>query len=293
MTDREVDVVVAGAGNAAMCAALAAREQGAEVLILEAAPEAESGGNSRYTAGAMRVVFEGVEDLVKVVDLSAREIESTDFGRYTREQYYDDMARVTRYRCHPDLVETLVENSLDTLVWMRGKGVRFQPSYGRQAFRVDGRFRFWGGLAVETWGGGPGLVENLKKCCAREGIGILHESRAVSLIEEGGAVRGVVVRGREGAFTVRGRAVVLACGGSNRTPSGAPATSAPAGTSHGCGGRASTPGTGSAWRSKPGRCPTGTGRDAMPWDGIGTRRSSGTSRSATASRSTAIPSASW
>ena len=213
MTDREVDVVVAGAGNAAMCAALAAREQGAEVLILEAAPEAESGGNSRYTAGAMRVVFEGVEDLVKVVDLSAREIESTDFGRYTREQYYDDMARVTRFRCHPDLVETLVENSLDTLVWMRGKGVRFQPSYGRQAFRVDGRFRFWGGLAVETWGGGPGLVENLKKCCAREGIGILHESRAVSLIEEGGAVRGVVVRGREGTFTVRGRAVVLACGG--------------------------------------------------------------------------------
>ena len=124
MKDLESDVVVVGAGNAAMCAALSARERGAEVLMIETAPEAESGGNSRYTAGAMRVVFDGVEDLVRVMDLSAREIENTDFGRYTREQYYDDMARVTRFRCDPDMVETLVENSLDTMVWMRSKGVR-------------------------------------------------------------------------------------------------------------------------------------------------------------------------
>ena len=213
MKDRTSDVVVVGAGNAAMCAALAAREHGADVVILEAAPEAESGGNSRYTAGAMRVVFDGVEDLVRVMDLSAQEIENTDFGRYTREQYYDDMARVTGFRCDPDLVEMLVENSLDTMVWMRSKGVRFQPSYGRQAFRVDGRFRFWGGLAVETWGGGPGLVANLAKTCEREGVEIRYGSRAVSLIEEDGAVRGVAVRGANGAFEVRGRSVVLACGG--------------------------------------------------------------------------------
>ena len=213
MNERMNDVVVVGAGNAAMCAALAARERGAGVVLLEAAPEGESGGNSRFTAGAMRVVFDGVEDLARVMDLSAQEIESTDFGQYTREQYYDDMARVTRFRCHPDLVETLVENSLDTMVWMRGKGVRFQPSYGRQAFRVGERFRFWGGLAVETWGGGPGLVESLKSRCEREGIQIRHDSRAVSLVEEGGAVRGVVVRGEDGTSALGARAVVLACGG--------------------------------------------------------------------------------
>ena len=213
MKDLESDVVVVGAGNAAMCAALAAREQGATVVVLEAAPEAESGGNSRYTAGAMRVVFDGVEDLVELMDLSAQEIDNTDFGQYTREQYYDDMARITRYRCHPDLVETLVENSFDTMVWMRSKGVRFQPSYGRQAFRVDGRFRFWGGLAVETWGGGPGLIENLRTRCRREGIEIRYESRAISLVEEGGTVLGMVARGADGMFTARARAVVLACGG--------------------------------------------------------------------------------
>ncbi len=79
MTDR-YDVVVVGAGNAAFCAALAAREQGATVLVLERAPEDEAGGNSRFTAGLMRVAYNGVEDLKRVMpDLSADEIARTDF----------------------------------------------------------------------------------------------------------------------------------------------------------------------------------------------------------------------
>ena len=59
----EYDVVVVGAGNAALCAALAAREHGARVLVLERAPEDEAGGNSRFTAGLMRVAYNGVDDL--------------------------------------------------------------------------------------------------------------------------------------------------------------------------------------------------------------------------------------
>ena len=66
------------------------------------------------------------------------------------------MGRVTEYRTDPDMAELLVTRSLDTMVWMRSKGVRFQPIYGRQAFKVDGKFKFWGGMTVETWGGGPG-----------------------------------------------------------------------------------------------------------------------------------------
>src|ERR1700746_40408 len=67
MATQVADVIVLGAGNAAFCAALAAQEQGAKVLMLEAAPEEESGGNSRFTAGSIRVVYNGVDDIKTLV----------------------------------------------------------------------------------------------------------------------------------------------------------------------------------------------------------------------------------
>src|SRR5262249_38597056 len=70
MTAGEFGVVVVGAGKAGMCAARAARGRGARVLVLEAAPFDERGGNSRYTAGALRFVYNGVDDLLKLCDLS-------------------------------------------------------------------------------------------------------------------------------------------------------------------------------------------------------------------------------
>src|SRR5260221_394996 len=140
----DCDVLVVGAGNAALCAALAAREAGGRVVVLERAPFDDRGGNSRFTAGAMRFAYDGVEDYTRVVnDLSPSELANADFGTYTRDQFFDDMARVTQYRAHPDMVELLVTRSLDTMVWMREKGVRFNPSYGRQAFKVEGKFKFW------------------------------------------------------------------------------------------------------------------------------------------------------
>ena len=142
----DCDVLVVGAGNAAFAAALAAREHGAKVVMLECSPEHEAGGNSRFTAGAIRVVYDGVEDLESFMpDLSEEELANTDFGSYTEDQFFDDMGRVTDYRTDPDLCELLVRNSRATLLWMRSKGIRFTPIYGRQAFKVDGKFKFWGG----------------------------------------------------------------------------------------------------------------------------------------------------
>src|SRR5271169_3817925 len=158
MADKSADVIVVGAGNAAFCAALSAQEHGATVLMLEAAPQEESGGNSRFTAGSIRVAYNGVADIKTLVpDLTPAEIESTDFGTYTADQFFDDMARITQNRADPDLVELLVTKSFESLNWMREKGVRLIPIYGRQAFKIDGKFKFWGGLTVESVGGGPGL----------------------------------------------------------------------------------------------------------------------------------------
>ncbi|MEQ8813932.1 MAG: FAD-dependent tricarballylate dehydrogenase TcuA [Thalassobaculum sp.] len=215
----EWDVVVVGAGNAALCAALAARESGASVLVLERAPEDEGGGNTRFTAGAIRTVYNGVDDLRALMpDLTDEEVSITDFGTYTSDQFFDDMFRVTQFRTNPDMAEALVTRSYDTLMWMRGKGIRFQPIWGRQAFKVDGRFKFWGGLTVESWGGGPGLVEGLWTAARREGIEVRFSARVLELIYDDVAVTGVRVKTPTGVETVRAKAVVLAAGGFQANP---------------------------------------------------------------------------
>jgi tricarballylate dehydrogenase len=213
------DVIVVGGGNAAFCAALSARETVQRVLVLERAPEDEAGGNSRFTAGLMRVAYNGVEDLKRPIpDLSPEEIERTDFGTYTEDQFLDDMARVTEYRCDPDLTEILVKKSLDTVAWMRSKGVRFTAAWGRQAFNINGRFKFWGGLTVEAVGGGPGLVENLTNAAKKNGIEVWYEARATSLIADDDGVKGVKVKVKGRTTEVFAKSVVLAGGGFQANP---------------------------------------------------------------------------
>ncbi len=123
MAEFEQDVVVVGAGNAATCAALSARENGASVLMLEIAPEDQRGGNSAFTGGAFRIVYHGGEDLARLIpDMNETELRDVDFGSYTEEQYFDDMGRLTQYRCDPDLTEILIRNSFGAGLWMRQKG---------------------------------------------------------------------------------------------------------------------------------------------------------------------------
>jgi tricarballylate dehydrogenase len=207
------DVIIVGAGNAALCAALAAQESGGKVLVLERAGEEESGGNSRFTAGLMRIAYNGVDDLRPLIDLSEEEVARSDFGAYTEEQFFDDMARVTEYRCDPDLTEILVKQSHPTVLWMRRKGVRFTAAWGRQAFNVGGRFKFWGGLTLEAVGGGPGLVDSLTQIAKKHGIEVWYNARALSLIADDDGVHGVVVRKNHKTLEVKGKAVVLAAGG--------------------------------------------------------------------------------
>ena len=208
------DVVVIGGGNAALCAALSASESVKKILVVERAPEAEAGGNSRFTAGLFRVAYAGVDDLRKAMpDLTPEEIARTDFGTYTEDQFLDDMARVTEFRCDPDLTEILVKKSLSTVEWMRKKGVRFTAAWGRQAFNIGGKFKFWGGLTVEAVGGGPGLVESLTKIAQKAGIEIWYGARALSLIADDAGVHGVTVRKDGKTLQVKSKAVVLAAGG--------------------------------------------------------------------------------
>ena len=208
------DVVVVGGGNAALSAALSAREQGASVLVLERAPFEKRGGNSAFTGGGFRMVHHGADDIKKVVpDLTQDEIDRTDFGEYSVETYLDDLFRITQYNIDPQLAEIIVQNSTDTVQWLRGRGVRFVPNYGRQAYNVNGRFKFFGGVVIYANGGGVGLVEALYAACEKHGIEIRYNARAISLLRTNSTIEGVVASIDGVEQNIRARSVVLACGG--------------------------------------------------------------------------------
>ncbi len=213
--DNQCDVIIVGAGNAALCAAIAAREQGASVLVLEKAPEYFRGGNTYFTGGIIRCAYNGIEDIKKLIpDMSPEEEASVDVGQYSEDQFYDDLMRVTNGLADPELAQLLVSESFPTLKWLQERGVRFVLAFGRQAFKREDKYYFWGGLLVEAVGAGKGLSDQQFAVAERLGVEIAYATKGVRLLQDKqGRVIGVTVQGPEGFADLHGKAVILACGG--------------------------------------------------------------------------------
>src|SRR3546814_16026857 len=122
------------------------------------------------------------------------------------------MSRLTRYRTEGALCERLVAESFPTLLWLAEKGVRFVPIFGRQSFMVDGKMKFWGGVVVESWGGGPGLFDQELRIARDHGVEVRYGARALSLLTDGHRVTGVRVKHGGSIHDLRAAAVVLASG---------------------------------------------------------------------------------
>lgn len=221
MSKEKFDVIVVGAGNAALCAAISAAESGAKVLVLEKASVEERGGNSLFTAGGFRFVHAGIDDVRKdvLVDLSDAEVAQIVLPPLSEELYHTDLDRVTEGQTDPMLADTLIGRSRETMVWMRSHGVRFIPMFGRQSYKVDGKHHFYGGVNIEAVGGGWGLVDSLIKRVEKMGVEIRYATGLRSLLQDQkGAVTGVRVMGPDGYADIEAKAVVLACGGFEANP---------------------------------------------------------------------------
>ena len=205
------DVIVVGGGNAAMCAALSAREKGCRVLLMEKAAPEDRGGNCPYTGGGFRFAHNGVEDIRSLLaDPSALREQGAQIGPYTAEAYRSDMLERTGGLTDPDLLSTLIAESYPTVLWMKERGIDFETSGSSLPVpRAPGSR-----VGVSAVGSGPGLINMHYTAARRHGVDVVYGTKMLKLIQDSsGAVKGVLAKDAEGIQEIHAGGVVLACGG--------------------------------------------------------------------------------
>lgn len=190
------DVIVIGGGNAALCAALSAKEQGAQrIALIESAPKAWRGGNSSHTRN-LRCMHNEPTDVL------------TD--SYTEDEFFEDVWRVTGGQTNEDMARFVIRSTVDATAWMKKNGVRFQPSLGGTLHlgRTNAFFL----------GGGKALVNAYFKAVEKEKIDIFYETECIRLNFEANRCDSITVLRDGQEKLMRAKSFVIAAGGfeSNR-----------------------------------------------------------------------------
>ncbi len=185
-----VDVLIIGGGNAALCAAIAARQGGASVLVVEAAPKFYRGGNTRHTRN-MRCAHDAATETLS--------------GPYTEDEFWDDLLLVTGGETNEQLARMMITMSKDMLVWIAQQGVRFQPSLGGTLSlgRTNSFFL----------GGGRAMLNALYATAERLGARVIYDAEVVDLDVRDGRFKGATVKSGGTLHHVTAKTVVAASGG--------------------------------------------------------------------------------
>jgi tricarballylate dehydrogenase len=207
------DVVVVGAGNAALCAALSAQEEGCKVLVLEKGTINKRGGNSFFSDGSIRFAYSNLNDIREVVtSITDEEANLIKMPPYHEIDYICDLMRVTSGKSDPSLAKQLVAQSYETIKWIKDQGVQFTLNYENQSFKQDGNYLFWGGSPVRVEGKGVGLMEKLFSRIEEVGIEIWYNTRALELVNENEKIAGIIVKQEGKKIRINTSSVILACG---------------------------------------------------------------------------------
>lgn len=187
---QEWDVVIAGGGNAALCAALEAAEAGAKVLMLEGAPKVYRGGNSRHTRNFRCMHHGALGPLVET---------------YDEEEFFDDLLRVTKGETDESLARMTIRYSQECLPWMQDHGVRFQKSLSG-TLSLDRTNAFF-------LGGGKALVNAYYLTAEDLGVRVIYEAQVRHVAIEGRKATHLDVEIGGEVHQIRAKAVILASGG--------------------------------------------------------------------------------
>lgn len=219
------DILILGSGAAALTAALEAltcsTPTAPRVLVLEKSPSSWVGGNGFFTAGAYRIAHNGLPDILPLVsNVPADLAERVDLDPYTAEDFREDLSRVTGGRSEVALGEKVVGEGLELVRWLRDVGgVGWEMSFRRQAFEVEGRWRFWGGLCITVKGQGKGLIASLLESVKERGGRVEFGVEGKELLVDGeGRVVGVEVERGGERVEVKAGSVVMCAGGFEANP---------------------------------------------------------------------------
>jgi tricarballylate dehydrogenase len=188
--NRKFDVLVIGGGNAALCAAISARRQGASVLVLEGAPKFYRGGNTRHTRN-MRCAHDAANEILT--------------GPYTEQEFWEDLQRVTGGETDEELARFMIKESKDILNWIVEQGVRWQPSLGGTLSlgRTNSFFL----------GGGRAMLNALYRTAEALGVEVLYDAEVIDLEIDNGMFLSATLKQGDGHVSVRASALVAAAGG--------------------------------------------------------------------------------
>jgi tricarballylate dehydrogenase len=187
-----IDVLVIGGGNAALCAALTAREAGASVQMLEAAPRDWRGGNSMHTRN-LRCMHDAPQDVLTET--------------YPEEEFWQDLLKVTGGITDEHLARLVIRESSRCRSWMKSHGVRFQPSLSGTLHlsRTNAFFM----------GGGKALVNAYYRSAEALGVDVRYQVPVARIELDGSRF---IAAHLDSGERIEARACVVASGGfeSNR-----------------------------------------------------------------------------
>ncbi len=215
--DETCDVIVIGGGSAAFEAAVSARQSGAEkVVMLEKAPEAEYGGNARFSHTGFRFCHEGKDEIHAFIpDIDAELFEAMEIKPYTGEEFLGDLDRVTQGLIDAELAQTLTAESNAAAHWALETGIEWVPE---KYATVNGRHHFEPGRVIQTLGGGKGQLEQWRAIATGIGIDIRFDSRVGAVYGTARRMEGVCVSSESGEYGLTANATIACAGGFQANP---------------------------------------------------------------------------